>query len=281
MAGTSLSSSKAANASEFKIRVRYGRLSLALVGLLAVLATVVGAIIAPFTALTFGWVGIFFLVGIGSFASLRVLAVMDRNRKLLANLEATRERAMQTPAMEDELNQVAARKETSDEVFDARPGSNRKAPAITAEELRAEALRVAHGLGGVKQPETWTPTQVPSPTYVKVRENTQREIAARLNLEPIPVSEPLRPTKQVSLKASEQAKRIATEVSAEDKAAVASVVQKRASETTQETAAEKVEAPAKATAEIEKPMLEKPTLDKPVPPKNRLNLDDVMQRRRA
>ncbi|MFJ2620660.1 hypothetical protein [Glutamicibacter sp. NPDC087344] len=228
MAGTSRSASQSKADSELRIRVRYGRLSLAVLGLLAVLATVVGGVLAPFTALTFGWVGIFFLVGLGSFASLRMLAVRDRNRKLLASLEATRQRAMQTPAISDDANQVLVRKPESTEVFDARPGSARRAPAITAQELRAEALRVAHGLGGVKQPETWEPTNVPLPTYVQAREATQREIAARVAAEPLPVSEPLRPSKQISLKAAEDAKRIASEVSAEDRAAVASVPAKLA-----------------------------------------------------
>ncbi|WP_313812753.1 hypothetical protein [Glutamicibacter sp.] len=267
MAGTSLSTSKAQVASEYKIRVRYGRLSLALLGVLALLATVVGLILAPFTSLTFGAVGLFFLVGFGSFASLRMLAVRDRNRRLLQNLEATRQRAMQTPAIAEEANKVVVRNQTQDEVFDARPGSSLKAPAITAEELRAEALRVAHGLGGVKQPETWEPKKVPLPTYVQVRESTQKEISSRLSLQPLPVSEPLRPSKQISLKASEGAKRIASEVSAEDQAAVASVAAKR----------DEVKTPAVPEV-VEKPAEPE---QKPAATKGRLNLDDVMQRRRA
>lgn len=286
MAGTSQSASQAKAVSEFKIRVRYGRLSLALLGLLAVVATLVGLVLAPFTALTFGWVGIFFLIGLGSFASLRMLAVRDRNRKLLATLEATRQRAMQTPAMEDGANQVLVRKqENDDEVFDARPGSSRRAPAITADELRAEALRVAHGFGGVKQPDTWEPTNVPRPTYVQVREATQREIAARVRPEPLPVSEPLRPSKQISLKASEDAKRIASEVSAEDQAAVASVPAKLAPASkdipTQAPAAA-VKPAAEATGtETAAPRTEAPAQDKAAASKARLNLDAVMQRRRA
>ena len=286
MAGTSQSASRAKAVSEFRIRVRYGRLSLALLGLLAVVATLVGLVLAPFTALTFGWVGIFFLVGLGSFASLRMLAVRDRNRKLLATLEATRQRAMQTPAMEDGANQVLVRKQdTGDEVFDARPGSSRRAPAITADELRAEALRVAHGFGGVKQPDTWEPTNVPRPTYVQVREATQREIAARVRPEPLPVSEPLRPSKQISLKASEDAKRIASEVSAEDQAAVASVPAKlapAAKDCATQTPAAAVKPAVGATGtETAAPRTEAPAQDKTAASKARLNLDAVMQRRRA
>lgn len=286
MAGTSQSASRAKAVSEFRIRVRYGRLSLALLGLLAVVATLVGLVLAPFTALTFGWVGIFFLVGLGSFASLRMLAVRDRNRKLLATLEATRQRAMQTPAMEDGANQVLVRKQdTGDEVFDARPGSSRRAPAITADELRAEALRVAHGFGGVKQPDTWEPTNVPRPTYVQVREATQREIAARVRPEPLPVSEPLRPSKQISLKASEDAKRIASEVSAEDQAAVASVPAKlapAAKDAATQAPAAAVKPAVEATGtETAAPRTEAPPQDKTSASKARLNLDAVMQRRRA
>lgn len=286
MAGTSQSASQAKAVSEFRIRVRYGRLSLAMLGLLAVVATLVGLVLAPFTALTFGWVGIFFLVGLGSFASLRMLAVRDRNRKLLATLEATRQRAMQTPAMEDGANQVLVRKQdTDDEVFDARPGSSRRAPAITADELRAEALRVAHGFGGVKQPDTWEPTNVPRPTYVQVREATQREIAARVRPEPLPVSEPLRPSKQISLKASEDAKRIASEVSAEDQAAVTSVPAKlapAAKDAATQAPAAAVKPAVEATGtETAAPRTEAPAQDKTAASKARLNLDAVMQRRRA
>lgn len=285
MAGTSQSASQAKAVSEFRIRVRYGRLSLALVGLLAVVATLVGLVLAPFTALTFGWVGIFFLAGLGSFASLRMLAVRDRNRKLLATLEATRERAMQTPAIQDGAAPVLVRKQGDDEVFDARPGSARRAPAITADELRAEALRVAHGFGGVKQPDTWEPTNVPRPTYVQVREATHREIAARVAPEPLPVSEPLRPSKQISLKASEDAKRIASEVSAEDQAAVASVPAKLApaakDAAIQPPAAAAPSAAEAAGADTAAPRTEAPAPDKTASAKARLNLDAVMQRRRA
>ncbi|MGP9817735.1 hypothetical protein CIK76_01495 [Glutamicibacter sp. BW80] len=262
MAGTSQSETRAQSAaSGLKIRVRYGRLAVAVLGLLAVLATLLGLVLAPFTALSFSAVGIFFAIALGSVATLRALAVRDRNRKLLAHLQATREQALQTPAFADEANQVISRKAAEDEVFDARPGSARRAPAITAEELRAEAVRVARGDGGVKQPATWEPTKVPKPTYVEVREATQREIVARVRPEPIPVSEPLRPTKHISLKAAEGAKRLAAEVSAEERASIASVVAK-------------TEAPAPAP--VEKPV------EAPVPAaKPKLNLDAVMQRRRA
>ncbi|MGO3257110.1 MAG: hypothetical protein ACTIKH_13285, partial [Glutamicibacter ardleyensis] len=225
MANTSQSVSQQQQpaATGLKIRVRYGRLAIAVLGLLAVVATLIGLLLAPFTALTFTTVGIFFLVALGSVASLRALAVLDRNRKLLEHLEATRERALDTPAFADQANQVIIRKPSDDQVFDARPGSARRAPAITAEELRSEAVRVARGDGGVKQPATWEPTNIPKPTYVAVREATQREISARVRPEPIPVSVPLRPTKHISLKADQDAKRLAAEVSAEERAAIISV----------------------------------------------------------
>lgn len=286
MAGTSQSASQEVAATKLKIRVRYGRLSVALVGALAVVATVIGVILAPFTALSFGTVGIFALVAVLSFATLRMLAVRDRNRKLLEHLEATRQKALQTPAFEDSANQVINRKREADEVFDARPGSSRRAPAITAEELRAEALRVAHGHGGVKQPDTWAPTRVPKPTYVEASEriakaakNADETVAPRVKKDPLPAEEPLRPSKQISLKASEDAKRLASEVSAEERAAVTSVSAKRA-ESVKEAAPKEPEAPVAETVAPVTGTL--PAADLSVSnTKPRLNLDAVMQRRRA
>ena len=277
MAGTSQSAPQESAATKLKIRVRYGRLSVALVGALAVIATVVGLILAPFTALTFGAVGLFALVAVASFATLRGLAVRDRNRKLLEHLEATRQKALQTPAFDDAANQVVSRKHEKDEVFDARPSSSRRAPAITAEELRAEALRVAHGHGGVKQPETWEPTRVPKPTYVeateriaKTAEKTAEQGAHRTHKPALPVQQQLRPSKQISLKASEDAKRLAAEVSAEERAAVPSVAAKRSESAPADKEAVAPVAPAPEAA---------PAVSAASKP--RLNLDAVMQRRRA
>ena len=143
MAGTSQSVAQESAAAKLKIRVRYGRLSVALIGALAIIATVLGVVLAPFTALSFGTVGIFALVAVLSFATLRGLAVRDRNRKLLDLGSHSPEGAADPGSFEDAANQVIHRKHDGDEVFDARPGSSRRAPAITAEELRAEALRVA------------------------------------------------------------------------------------------------------------------------------------------
>lgn len=286
-------------ASPLQIRVRYGRLSVALIGALALVATVVGAVLAPFTALSFGLVGIFFATAVLSVATLRALAVQDRNRKLLAHLEATRQRALQTPVLVEAAAKVS-KPQTNDQVFDARPGSARRAPAITAEELRAEALRVAHGHGGLKQPATWELKNIPKPTYVEVREATQREIAARVRPEPIPVSEPLRPSKPISLKASEDAKRLAAEVSAEDRAAVVSVSLKSASTETSAPAApmapvtpaerilpEPANTPSVTAQQTSEEIGDslgtatEPALTPAANSKGRLNLDAVMQRRRA
>lgn len=276
MANTSQSvSQQQPAATGLKIRVRYGRLAIAVLGLLAVVATLVGLLLAPFTALTFTTVGIFFLVALGSVASLRALAVLDRNRKLLEHLEATRERALDTPAFADQANQVIVRKHSEDQVFDARPGSARRAPAITAEELRSEAVRVARGDGGVKQPATWEPTNIPKPTYVAVREATQREISARVRPEPIPVSEPLRPTKHISLKADQDAKRLAAQVSAEERAAIISVGAKAEPQPTELATPAAVSTPAVA------PAAETAPASPVASSKAKLNLDAVMQRRRA
>jgi len=266
-----------------KLRLRYGRLTLALLGLIAVLATVVTGVLAPFTTIGLGLVLTCLGIAVASFVALRLLAVRDRNRKLLARLEAIRQQALQTPAFADASNQVINRGQGEEQVFDARPGSGRRAPSITAEELRAEALRVARGDGGVKQPATWEPTQVPKPKYVAVREAseaTRQQVAEQVRPEPLPVAEPLRPSAKISLKASEQARQIASKVSAEDQAALASLDSARAAEPAEQAPAQ--EAPAAQAPAAEKPAAETGTREQgSEAPKPRLNLDAVLQRRRA
>lgn len=278
------------SAAQPKLRLRYGRLSVAVIGLLAILATVVTAILAPFTAVTFPVVLLCLAVGVLSFATLRMLAVRDRNQKLLARMEETRMRAMDTPALADTANRVLARTDREERVFDARPDSGRRAPAITAEELRAEALRVARGDGGVQQPATWEPTEVPKPQYVAVREASQltRDLVAKqVRPEPLPVAEPLRPSAKISLKAAEEAKEIAKQVSAEQQAAVATL-------DTASSAKSETEQPQNPAAATPTPAAE-PTLDASAPSEvqppasesaaentaSRINLDAVLQRRRA
>lgn len=276
------------SAAQPKLRLRYGRLSVAVIGLLAVLGTVVTGILAPFTAVSFPVVLLCFLAAVASFATLRMLAVRDRNRKLLDKMERARQQAMHTPALAEGHRPVAATESREDEVFDARPGSGRRAPAITAEELRAEALRVARGAGGVEQPATWEPTQVPKPQYLAVREASQatRELVAKqVRPEPLPMAEPLRPRTKISLKAAEEAKEIASQVSAEQKAALATL---QSTAPTSETA-KPTNVPAADSAQNTKAAAEdqpQPVQDTPVAENSsaaapRMNLDAVLQRRRA
>lgn len=289
MADTSHNTSQPAGATgQLKLKVRYGRLSLAVLGLLALLSGVVTGILAPFTALSVGWFFALTVTGVLCFAGLRVLAVRDRNRKLLLRMEQVRAQALATePQAEPQRPAAPAKSESKDQVFDARPGSNLRAPAFTAEELRAEALRVAHGRGGVRQPATWEPTEIPKPVYVQARASIQQQIIAQVRPEPLPVAEPLRPSRQISLKAEERAKRLAAEVTADQRAAVADVSavreQKQASASAQ---------PAPAASSVPAAPAATPTgTNTPQPPNEptpgstpgpaRINLDAVMQRRRA
>ena len=284
------------SAAQPKLRLRYGRLSVAVVGLLAVLATVVTGILAPFTGIGFGLVLLCLGVGIASFATLRTLAVRDRNRNLLVRMEQIRRQAMDTPAFADASNQVIARPERDEQVFDARPDSGRRAPSITADELRAEALRVARGAGGVQQPATWAPTEVPKPQYVTVREASEKTrdlVAKQVRPEPLPVAEPLRPSAKISLKASEEAKEIANRVSENEKAAVAQLESARQGAKVEQVPADGVpaapvaETPEQGASTTKAP---EPNLPEAAPTakdqavessKQRLNLDAVLQRRRA
>jgi hypothetical protein len=213
------------------LKIRYGRTALALLGAAALVTLVIGGGLALFGAVSGSVPGFALLTVAAVVVVLRTLARRDRRRKAEARVSRAFEEAM-GPMVPDEVP-AAPRRETV--LFDAAEGAEEPAaPApLTAEELRAEARKVAVEAEAARRPEPetgtpWQPVEVPKPTY------TQSAKVARPAPEPLPVPEEKKPTVKTPIK--------------------------------QAAVAPKVELPAAAPREERA---------------NRLNLDDVLQRRRA
>ncbi|MDN5811645.1 MAG: hypothetical protein L0H40_01245 [Micrococcaceae bacterium] len=219
-------------------RIRYGRLSIALAGVLAALALVVGGLLAPFGILS----GLVPLIGaivlVGSFIGLRVLAVRDRRRKVLARMDAIFHEAMDTRPAEPVVRHQAT------EVFDAREQENAQASAPAAQ----GTVRHHAPLAAPTAPATWEPVAVPKPTYVGAAK------AERPAPEPLPAGEEKKPQKATSILAQTRL--------AEQEAQLAE-------------RAERAERGEELPAVAEAPRR------RPAAPAGGMNLDAVLQRRRA
>lgn len=243
------------------LRIYYDRLAIALVGCLSILTLLIGGVLA-LAGVFSGWVPLIgLLLGVGSFASLRVIAVRARRAKLLARMETTRKRAMETIA---EPVAQATKKQTA--VFDAQPNSNKRAPNLTVEELRAEALRIAANGSPIQRPAGWEPTEVPLPQYV-VKNAVKRPAP-----EAIEPAEVLKASTNATLRAQEASKQLAKAVEAAAESSSESI----------ETLVGTTPAPttdADTTASGSSSV--KAKSDRSARDDARMNLDDVMQRRRA
>lgn len=235
------------------LRIHYDRLAIALLGCLSIVMLVIGGILAM-AGLFSGWVPMLgLLFGVASFSGLRALAVRDRRAKLLARMDSTRRLAMEPKA---ETVQPAVKK-PQQTVFDAQPDSNKRPPRLTVQELRAEALRIATNGAAVQRPEGWKPTEVPLPQYVVA--NAVKRPAPEV-LEP---EADKKPSTNASLRAQEAGQRLAEAVGFAE-------------------SVESVDHPVddKSTASID-PAAAKARLERVSRTGDRMNLDDVMQRRRA
>ncbi|WP_102161069.1 hypothetical protein [Zhihengliuella halotolerans] len=193
-------------AAQGRLRVRYGRLGLALIGLTALVTFVVTGALAPFGVVSGLWTLAAAAVFVGSFVGLRSLAVRDRRRRVLARINRTYSDAMAAVA-----GTVAAEAPDhgSSDVFDAQPGSGETERRLTVEELRAEARRVA-ALKAAQRPvsstqaldagRTWDPVAVPKPTYVEAAK------ARRPEPQPLPRPEEKKPVNVKSILADTRAR---------------------------------------------------------------------------
>ncbi len=190
-------------------RIRYGRLTMALLGLVMILAAAVTAALRLFGAGP-AWVpAVCFVGGVGSVFLLRRLAVRDRRARLNAAFRA----AMSTPAGPRDsgssmLPESPARAPRQSEVFDADKAAAAP-PPLSAFELRQAALAVAAAAGDTAAGQDssdaskagspslsgeWKPVDVPKPVYVEAAK------AERPAPEPLDLPESPKPTGKPSLR---------------------------------------------------------------------------------
>ncbi|MEO5779679.1 MAG: hypothetical protein ABIO34_13085 [Arthrobacter oryzae] len=176
------------------LKIRYGRLVLALAGVLSLLTGVVSAVLGV-VGIGSGWLPVGALLGSAAAVFLlRRLAIRDRRRRMNAAfrdaMSAPARTAPTGPARRQSTDAPRAaagtgRRETT--LFDAQaapavpqPGVNPGPKPLTAQDLRAAALAEAAASGdtvaagdatGPAQPGTegssWEPVEVPKPTYVQ------------------------------------------------------------------------------------------------------------------
>ncbi len=174
-------------ASSPAFRIRWGRLVLAVAGLLALLTGVVSAALRLF-GLGSGWLPVMGLLGaVAAVALLRRLAVRDRRRKMNAAFRAAMgspERYTARPSVPEHVPSLPAGRpgaRPESPLFDAEAGRVMPEPApkpLTALELRQAALAEAAASGDTSaavaaetaaaaEGSSWEPVEVPKPTYVE------------------------------------------------------------------------------------------------------------------
>ncbi len=245
-------SRQAAGQPEF--RIRYGRTALALTGAVALVVFVAGGALALAGVVAGQVPGFALLATFAVVVILRSLAIRDRRNRAAARANRAARTAstsqatgMRTPARPTQLfDGAAAEAQPAPEAAPAAP-----AP-LTAAELRGQALKVAAEAGDTAAPSRpsgapWQPVDVPKPTYVAAAKANRPAPA------PLPASEVKKPQVKTSIKqtAAQRTEEAAAQRSAE------------AAEQHTEEAASAADASGQPSAA------------------NRLNLDDVLQRRRA
>ena len=161
-------------------RIRYGRLALALAGLLSLLTGVVSAALRIFG---FGapWLPFLALIGAGAAVfMLRWLAVRDRRRKVNAAFRDAMSAPARPARSAPEREPAGGPREWPESpLFDAQADTAERKPApkpLTAQELRQAALAEAVASGDTSvgtadartaEGSSWEPVEVPKPTYVE------------------------------------------------------------------------------------------------------------------
>ncbi|WP_018769233.1 hypothetical protein [Arthrobacter sp. 162MFSha1.1] len=159
-----------------RLRIRYGRTALALVGLLSLVTAFISGILAAFGIGSPALPILCTVLTLGSVALLRMLAVRDRKAKVNAAFRS----AMSAPARRPETADAippkpeAAPARPDSPLFDAEAGQA-GIKRLTAVELREAALAVAVAAGDTSAAEAapatpagtpWEPVEVPKPVYV-------------------------------------------------------------------------------------------------------------------
>ncbi|NKX49624.1 hypothetical protein HER39_03330 [Arthrobacter deserti] len=199
-------------------RIRGGRTVLALVGTMPAAAFVTGTLLALFGALPAGVPLVALLVLAAVVVVLRSLALRDR--RLRARARAAQS-VQQAPAPAGEPDLPARRRETvlfnGDAVAGGGSAPAAEQPPFSAEQLRAEALKVAaeaarKAAGPASPGAAWQPVDVPKPTYVDAAK------AERPAPEPLPAPEVKKATARTYIKQDPALKAPAADV--QDGAAV-------------------------------------------------------------
>lgn len=180
------------------LRIKWDRTVLFLGGCAALLAALIMAVVAPFSAaVTWPWPVFLLLLAVGSVLALRYLAVQERAaRRASPQTAADRPADPHAPREGVALfdNEHAPAEEV-DESADRSLGEPDLAAeedeqqqtvaraAFTVEELRAEALRVARESARTAPARTWEPVPVPRPTYAEA------PVVQRPDPEPLSVPE--------------------------------------------------------------------------------------------
>ncbi|TDL39614.1 hypothetical protein E2R59_15845 [Kocuria rosea] len=181
------------------LRIRRDRAVILLAGCAALLAALVTAVVAPFSAaVSWPWPVFLLLLGIGSVLSLRYLAVQDRAARRASRpavrapeAEAEPHAPREDVALFDNEHAVAEEvreqsRRAAEDLDLPTPEEQPRMPApaaFTVEELRAEALRVARESAPAAAARTWEPVPVPRPTYAEA------PVVQRPEPEPLPVPE--------------------------------------------------------------------------------------------
>ncbi|MCC5782046.1 hypothetical protein CRM73_03645 [Kocuria sp. CCUG 69068] len=179
------------------MRIRRDRAVILLAGCAALLAALVTAVVAPFSAaVSWPWPVFLLLLGVGAVLSLRYLAVQDRaarraSRPAVRAPEAEPHAPREDVALFDNEHVVAEEvreqsRRTAEDLDLPTPEEQPRMPApaaFTVEELRAEALRVARESAPAAAARTWEPVPVPRPTYAEA------PVVQRPEPEPLPVPE--------------------------------------------------------------------------------------------
>ena len=183
-----------------KLRIRYGRTALALVGLLSLLTAFISGVLLPFGVGSAALPLTCTLLTVASLALLRWLAVRDRKAKVNAAFRS----AMSAPAPRRDTavavppKPEAAPARPESPLFDAEAGQAKVKP-LTAVELREAALAVAVAAGDTSAAAAasgtpWEPVEVPKPVYVEAAK------AERPDPEPLELPEAPKAVGKPSLK---------------------------------------------------------------------------------
>lgn len=203
------------------LTIKWGRVLVFVLGGVSLALAILTGLLAIFTAVTWPWPVFLALLGAGCLVSLRYLAVRDRVAASVGTVRSAeavhsaetatvidQERPLfdheQLVARDSERREIRQRSDLdlpgdqqflNDLVFDdEQPGREQQpAPAVaghdalTQEELRAEARRVARRSVAAESADgsTWQPVPVPKPTYARAAV-AHRESPAALSVPAVP-----------------------------------------------------------------------------------------------